>query len=61
MRLTCKVSGSGLSLVSGKKRTRTPAKRENIENIIIGTMGSVTSERIAIYEETPEPKRAIWK
>jgi hypothetical protein len=24
-----------------------------------GTMANVTSERMAMYEETPEPKRAI--
>uniref|UniRef100_A0A1I7X3L3 Transposase n=1 Tax=Heterorhabditis bacteriophora TaxID=37862 RepID=A0A1I7X3L3_HETBA len=58
MQLTSSVSGNGFSLVSGNTLTNIPAKSEKIANIIIGTMGKDIVERRAMYDETPEPKRA---
>lgn len=45
-------------MVSGRKPTRAAAASENMAKMRFGNMGSVTSDKMAMYEETPEPKRA---
>lgn len=47
-KLTSRVSGSGFSLVSGRRETSIPAKREKMAKIIIGTIGREILERRAM-------------